>query len=240
MLLAGLLLAAAPPPTPPPAAPSLPAGVLHYQAHWRLLPAATATLTWSEAGGLRKIQFSADSNPLISLFYPIRDRMTSWYDPASLCTTAVDNDDTEGRRHRLTRIRYLAAQNQLILDETNPTTQPPSVKHEVKPIPGCVMDLFSALDYARAQPLHVGDVYTFPVNEGGTTANVRLTVDLKETVTTPAGRFTAVRTEPTVFDDAVFHRSGQMWVWFSDDARHLPVQVEAKVSWGTILVQLTN
>jgi len=241
-LLAGALVDAAPGApvraAPLPAPP--PAGVLHYEAHWRLLPAASATLAWSDSGGLRQIHFTADANPLVGLFYPIRDRMTSWYDPGSLCTTAVDNDTVEGRRHRQTRIQYLPAEHQLILDETNPAEQPPVLKHEVKPIPGCVLDLFSALDYARAEPLHVGDVYTFPVNEGGATTNVRLTVDLKETVTTPAGRFTAVRTEPTVFGNSVFQRPGTMWVWFSDDARHLPVQVEAKVSWGTILVQLTN
>lgn len=227
-------------PRPPQApAPSQPPGTLHYVAHWRLLPAGRATLQWESSGADRHIVFTADSTGLVSLFYPVRDRMESTYNPATFCTTAVDNDTVEGRRQRQTHIRFNPALHQLTLDEADPSHQPPATKHEVKPIPGCVLDLFSALDYARAQPLRVGDVYNFPVNEGGATSEVRLSVDLKETVVTPAGTFSAVRAEPTVFDHSVFQRPGKMWIWFSDDARHLPVQIQAKVSWGTILAQLS-
>lgn len=247
VLLTGIVIAGAPArpvraftPASPPPAPSLPDGVLHYTAHWRLLPAATATLAWSETGGLRQIRFTADANPIISLFYPIRDRMTSWYEADSLCTTAVSNDDIEGRRHRQTQIQYHPDQHQLILDETDPATRPPTVKHEVKPIPGCVLDLFTALDYIRAQPLRLGDTYAFAVNEGGRTSQVQARVDLKETVSTPAGRYTCVRVTPTVEDPAALNNPGRMWAWFSDDARHLLVQIEARVSWGTLTAQLTN
>ena len=226
----------------PPQAPvaPLPTATLHYAATWRLLPAGQASLSWSNDHGQRKISFAADASRLVRLFYPLRDRMQSVYDPASFCTTSVDNDTLEGHRRRQTHIVYQADLKQLTLDETDLNHQPPVAKHEVKPIPGCVLDLFSALDYVRAQPLHVGDVYNFPVNEGGATGEVRLTVDLRETVTTPAGRFTAVRAHPTVLDPKTLTRPGQMWIWFSDDARHLPVQVETKVSWGTLIAQLEN
>lgn len=228
------------PPARPPQSPPLPPATLHYAATWRLLPAGQATLRWSNLHGQRQITFSADASRLVALFYPLRDRMQSLYDPQSFCTTSVDNDTLEGRRHRQTHILYQPGLKQLTLDETDLSHQPPVAKHEVKPIPGCVLDLFSALDYVRAQPLRVGDVYNFPVNEGGQTGEVRLTVNLRETVTTPAGRFTAVRAHPTVLDPKALRRPGQMWIWFSDDARHLPVQVETKVSWGTLIAQLEN
>src|SRR6185312_1741559 len=145
---------------------ALPAGTLHYAAHWRLLPAGRATLAWDGSGAERHIQFTAESSGLVSLFYPVQDRMHSTYDPGSFCTTAVDNDTLEGKRQRQTHIRFNAAMHQLTLDEVDTAHQPPVAKHEVKPIPGCVLDLFGALDYVRSQPLHVGDVYNFPVNEG--------------------------------------------------------------------------
>lgn len=234
-----LLAAALGRPQARPTPPSDP-GSLQFVAHWRLLPAGRASLSWATVGGERQITFTAEANSLISLLYPVDDHMQSRYDLASFCTTRVDNTTHEGRRQRETHIRYDAAGHEITLDETDPTQHPPVTKHEVKPVPGCVLDLLGALDYVRAQPLHVGDAFTFPVNEGGKTTNVKVTVDLKETVITPAGSFTAVRTQPTVFGNSVFQRPGKMWVWFSDDARHLPVQIEAKVSWGTILAQLTN
>ncbi len=176
---------------------------------------------------------------MVDLFYPVHDVMESTYDPATFCTSSVVNDTVEGRLHRLTKIQFQPEQHRLILDETDPgfTSSPP--KHEVKPIPGCVADLLTALDYMRAQPLHVGDSYSFRVNEGGDTSDVRCTVDLRETITTPAGRFATVRVHPTIIAGGS-KKLGELWVWFSDDARHLPVQIQTHAFWGTLTAQLTN
>lgn len=225
-------------PTAPGQAPD--PGTLNYVAHWRLLPAGHATLGWSRLGSETQITFSAQANSIISLIYPVDDHMQSLYDPAHACTTAANNDTHEGRRQRQTQIRYDAAARQLTLRETDRAHDPPLTKQEVKPIPGCVLDILGALDYVRAQPLRVGDVFTFPVNEGGATATVKVTVDLKETIHTPAGSFTSVRTQPTITGGPVLQHEGKLWIWFSDDARHLPVQIQAKVAWGTILAQLSN
>lgn len=222
--------AAPPPPLPPP---------LHYVAHWRLLPAGTATLSWSQAGDLRQIHFTADASNLVDLFYPVHDVMVSSYDPATFCTSSAVNNTIEGRRHRLTRISYQPQQHQLVLDETDPGGASAAAKHEVKPIPGCVADLLTALDYIRAQPLRVGDNYSFRVNEGGKTSDVRCSVDLRETITTAAGRFATVRVHPTLIGGGD-RQLGELWVWFSDDARHLPVQIQTHAFWGTLTAQLTN
>lgn len=241
--LAGLLLlagwgaprqAAAPPPPP-----SLP-GTLHYTAEWRLLPAGTASLSWSAEGGLRQVSFTADASRLVNLFYPVHDVLRSSYDPATFCTQSVVNQTIEGRRHRLTRITYQPAAHQFTLDETDPTRPADPPKHEIQPLPGCVVDLLTALDYLRAQRLAVGDTYRFRVNEGGRTSDVQAAVDLRETVATPAGRFSAVRVRPTLVGGDQGSHLGQLWVWFSDDARHLPVQIQSHAAWGTLTAQLTN
>ncbi|MGH9467585.1 MAG: DUF3108 domain-containing protein [Terriglobales bacterium] len=211
---------------------------LHYVAHWRLLPAGTASLAWTNVDGARQITFTANGSELVNLFYPVHDVMVTRYDPATFCTASANNDTTEGRRHRLTHIEYEPQQHRLILDETNPSVSPPARKHEVKPIPGCVADLLTALDYMRAQPLHVGDHYSFRVNEGGATSDIRCTVDLRETIATPAGRFSAVRVHPTLISGGGGKKFGQLWVWFSDDARHLPVEIQAHAFWGTLTAQL--
>jgi hypothetical protein len=228
--LAPVLAHAVPPPPLP--------GPLHFVAHWQVIPAGTATMTWSRVAGRVQIAFTADSNDLVGLFYPVHDRMTTRYDPASFCAVRADNHVVEGRRQRHTVIQYQPARKRLVLDESDPARPAAPAKHDVRPLPGCVVDLFSALDYIRAQPLHLGDVYEFPVNEGGKTAQVRLTVDLKGTITTPAGVFTAVRATPTLLGPAG-PRPGRLWIWFSDDARHLPVEIQGKVSWGTITAQLS-
>lgn len=235
LLLAGL---GAPPQASSPPPPPLPAP-LHYVAHWRLLPAGTATLSWSQAGDLRQIHFTADASSLVDLFYPVHDVMVSTYDPATFCTSSAVNNTIEGRRHRLTRITYQPQQHQFVLDETDPGGPSTSAKHEVNPIPGCVADVLTALDYIRAQPLHVGDSYSLRVNEGGKTSDVRCSVDLRETITTAAGRFVTVRVHPTLIGGGD-RQLGELWVWLTDDARHLPVQIQTHAFWGTLTAQLTN
>lgn len=220
---------------------SIPIGErLHYRADWRLWPAGHASLDLSQAGAFRQISFSALATGVAAILYPVRDEIASIYDPLSFCAVDVVKQTLEGRRKRHTEIHYYPQKGDLVLDERNLNDPQAAPKHVVKPIPGCVLDLFSALYYVRTLPLNLGEVYNFPVNEGGGTVEVRLTPDLKETVVTPAGSFSAIRAEPTVFDSAVFHRKGRMWIWFSDDARHLPLKVEAKVSWGTITAVLTS
>lgn len=230
--------------TPPPPAATrtvIPDGEqLSYNATWRLWKAGLATLTLTSDGSERKIDFSAVSTGVAAILFPVRDQIESDYDPQSFCARQVVKDTLEGRRKRHTEINYYPLRDNLVLDEQNLDGPRPLAKHQVKPIPGCVLDLFSALYYVRTLPLHLGEVYNFPVNEGGNTVEVQLTPDLKERVVTPAGSFATIRAEPSVFNNAVFHRPGRMWIWFSDDARHLPVMVKAKVSWGTITAVLAH
>jgi hypothetical protein len=33
---------------------------------------------------------------------------------------------------------------------------------------------------------------------------------------------------------------GRVWVWYSDDANHTPVQMRARMYWGTLTLTLTK
>jgi len=33
---------------------------------------------------------------------------------------------------------------------------------------------------------------------------------------------------------------GKIWIWYTDDARHMPVQVRASLFWGTITAKLQS
>ncbi len=213
---------------------------LYYSATWRLWPAGNAMLTLGRRGVDREITFSAVSTGVVSVLFPVRDQIESFYDQNNFCTRSVRKNTLEGRRKLRTRIVYHLLRHKLTLQETNLSGPRPRYKHSQQAIPGCVLDLFTALYYVRQLPLKLNEVYNFPVNEGGKTVEVRLIPDLKETVITPAGTFHTLRAEPHIFNTAVFHRPGRMWIWFSDDRLHLPVMVKAQVSWGTIIAHLTR
>jgi hypothetical protein len=107
-------------------------------------------------------------------------------------------------------------------------------------IPGCVTDLLSGILYVSSLPLRPGDTYIFPVNDGGTTVTAQAHVEAQEEVKTPAGTFKAVRVGPEGDSGALLKNKGRIWIWYSDDERHLPVQMRAKLPWGTVNIYLAS
>jgi hypothetical protein len=124
-----------------------------------------------------------------------------------------------------------------VLDEHNlKTNQQKKVEND---IPSCVTDVVSGLLYVASLPLQPGGVYTFPLNDGGNTVTVQATVEGKEQVKTPAGTFQTIRVG-SQGNSAVLKNRGRMWIWYTDDDRHLPVQMRAKLFWGTLTIYLTG
>ena len=88
-------------------------------------------------------------------------------------------------------------------------------------------------------PLQQGATYSFPLNDGGKTVTVQAHVEGKEQVKTPAGTFQTIRVGPEG-DYGILKNRGRIWIWYTDDAQHLPVQMRAKLFWGTLTVYLTS
>ena len=143
----------------------------------------------------------------------------------------------EGSHRRDTVITYDYARGKSVLDERNlKTNQQKKVEND---IPSCVTDVVSGILYVASLPLQAGGVYTFPLNDGGTTVTVQATVEGKEQVKTPAGTFQTIRVG-SEGNTAVLKNRGRMWIWYTDDDRHLPVQMRAKLFWGTLTIYLTS
>jgi hypothetical protein len=114
-----------------------------------------------------------------------------------------------------------------------------TTKTETGQIPACVMDTLSGIFYVGSQQLIVGQDFKLPLADAMRTVAVTMKVEAHEEVKTPAGIFGAIRVQPTA-DAGVVKGRGTITVWYSDDARHLPVQIRAKLFWGTITFHLQS
>ena len=101
-----------------------------------------------------------------------------------------------------------------------------------------MQDILSAVYYARSVPLTVGQAFEFPLHDGAKTIQIRVDVQAEEEVSTELGKFEAIRVEPDVFYGHLFKGKGRMFIWFTKDARRLPVQLRAQSSVGTITAVL--
>jgi len=221
---------------PPPATYQLPAGqTLTYDADWRLFNAGTATIRVESAGRESRIFTTADASGVVSVLYHVHDTVESFIDPKTFCSRTINKHTEEGRRRLNTNIVFDYARAKSVLDETN--LKENKRKHEENDIPPCVTDVVSSPFYIASLPLAPNATYTFPLNDGGKTADVQVFVEGREELKLPAGTYKTIRARVTS-NTGKLKDKGQIWIWISDDARRLPVQMKARMFWGTLLFRL--
>ncbi len=213
-----------------------PAGATYvYSVDWRVFTAGTATLRMDSANGEQRVVGTADSAGVVSLLYKVRDRFESFVSPKTFCSLTLQKHTEEGFHRRDTTLRFDYARHKSVLDEKNLKTN--DSKHIENDIPDCVTDVLSATYYLSSLPLTVGANYSFPLNDGGKTVTVTAKVEGREQVKVTAGVYPTVRVKPEAPAGIVRDR-GEIMIWFSDDSAHIPVQMRARLSWGTLTFKL--
>ena len=102
-----------------------------------------------------------------------------------------------------------------------------------KGFPG-IYDLLSAFYRARALPLAAGAEYSFTVRGDSTQYLAELKVVGHDSINTNVGSFNTIVTHVHVSDSSLRN----IRAYFSDDERHVPVLVTAKVSTGELRAEL--
>lgn len=208
-----------------------------YTVDWRVFSVATAVLHLEADGAKEHLTANADTGGAINLLFHVSDKFQSTFDREKGCTAEFDKQTIEGRRQINSTLRLDYTDGKSILDEKNLTTG--QTKHLEAGIPSCLTDLLTGVFYASSQAMVVGKSFDMPVSDPQKTVVVTMKVEGREELKLPAGTFKTVRVEPTA-DAGVVKNRGQIWIWYTDDDRHLPVQMRARSFWGTITFRLAS
>ena len=184
-----------------------------------------------QAGQETRVVGAADAAGTISLLYHVHDRLESFFDSATFCSRGISRNTEEGFRRVNTNITFDYQRGKSMFDQKNLKKQ--ETKHEEHDIPNCVTDLLSGVYYVASLPLLQGKTYSFPLSDGGQTLTVNVHVEAREQIKTPAGTFNTVRVQPETAS-GLLKDKGKIWIWYSDDAARVPVQMRARMSWGTL------
>jgi hypothetical protein len=223
---------------PPPASYSFPTRqTLNYTVDWRVFTAAIASFQIEQQGTTQKITATADTVGGVTMIFPVIDRFQAGFDSKTGCSTGFSKQTQEGRRKISSDLNFNYKDGKQTLVERNLVKG--TSKTLTASIPACVQDSLSAIFYVGSQPLTVGQNYRFPLADSMRTVTVTMKVEAKEEIKTPAGTFQTVRVQPTA-DEGVVKNRGKIWIWYTDDARHMPVQVRASLFWGTITARLQS
>ena len=219
---------------PPPRNYPFPDGRTYvYSVEWHLITAGTAVMKM-ETTSERKVTASAESSGAVNVIFPVHDRFESRFDPRTFCSLSIFKHSEEGSHKRETSIHFDYARKKSTLDEKNLKTS--ETKHVENDLAGCATDVITGFYYLQSLPLQPGASYEFPISDGKTTI-VRATVDKREQIKVPAGTFPTVLVTAEATSGPLKSK-GKVWVWYSEDPSHTPVQMRAKLGWGTLLFRL--
>ena len=210
---------------------------LTYSVDWRVFPAGTAVIHFERRDGRERVSATADTIGAINLLFHVSDRFQSDFDLETGCSYDFNKQTVEGRRQIESTLHIDYSQSKSFFDERNLISK--QTRHVEWASGGCLTDLLSGVFYAASQPLEIGHSFVMPVADYLRIVPITMKVEGREEIKTPLGTFKTIRVQPTA-DAGVVKNRGNIWVWYTDDERHLPVQMRARLFWGTITFRLTG
>jgi hypothetical protein len=169
--------------------------------------------------------------PLVSKLYNLYYKVDTLVDVFSLLPQRGSVYSEESRRHRMKVTLFDQAANKASYEIQTTTV----VKKELR-LPKFTQDGLSALYVLRSLALTPGDKFEMPVTDNGNLYTVQVSIGKPEPIKTGLGELQAIKVTPVIKSGDAPSRS--MAIWFSADARHLPVRMEAQLLVGKFTLVL--
>jgi len=207
---------------------------LTYDIEWRLIHAGSAIVDTQKTSARLKLE----SAGMVSSLFKVNDAYGVTYDEP-FCATSSTLDAQEGKRHRETRVVYDRTKNRADYVERDLVKNTVLHTYDTS-IPNCVHDVLGALISLRGLTLNPGQTAQMPVSDGHKSASVKVEAQEREEIKTPTGTYKTIRCETFLMNGVVYNRKGRVFIWVTDDARRLPVQIQLRMSFpvGTVTLHL--
>jgi len=169
-----------------------------------------------------------------------RETVESIVEPLTFTVKKTTILDEQGKRVRETKSTFDSSKGQMtwtLRDPNNPESEP---RQAITEFSGQLQDVLSAIYFIRTQPLEVGKSFDVYIGDGGRVYTIPVKVLEKKRMKTVLGRVDAVRVKAELFGPGrlIDDEKGEFSIWFTADARHIPVGGRAKTDYGTFDIKL--
>jgi hypothetical protein len=213
---------------------------LTYDVTWStFLVAGTAYATVvarHDGGGMPAYHLVADGRPipLLQRLYNVYYKMESMLDTVTLLPqrTSLLSEEKAGKRLAATRFDRPRQKGVFELDDAGTP-----LKGEFD-IPPQVQDGLSAVYVLRAMNFKAGERITLPVADDGTVYSVQADPVALEQTRVPFGTLEAWHVNVSVVDATGKPAISDAAVWYSTDARRLPIKLQGKLPVGHFVLVL--
>ena len=169
-----------------------------------------------------------------------RERVESIVEPRTFTIKKTTIVDESGKRVRETQSTFDRSKGEMIWtlrDPNNPQSEP---RQSVTQFSGQLQDVLSAIYFIRTQPLAVGSGFDVFIGDGGQVYTIPVKVLERKRMKTVLGRVDALRVSAELFgpERLIDNEKGEFSIWFTADARHIPVGGRVKTDYGTFDIKL--
>ncbi len=204
---------------------------MSFDVSWEFINAGSATMTIVADDRGWKTQISARTNRVLDLFKKVRDTIsaTGTCLDGRIQSLSFDVEQHENRYHSIKQTRFDWQRNQVRYTQKGETT--------VYDVPAGHLSVVDAFLLTRTMPLQPGDEFRIPVFDSRKRYQVLVRVlNKRPMLRVPwGGVVPCVILEPKLKTEGIFSSKGTMKIWVTDDERHIPVKVVAKIRFGHIV-----
>jgi hypothetical protein len=172
--------------------------------------------------------------PLLQRLYNVYYKMESMLDTVTLLPQRMSLLSEESGGRRLAATRFDRTQRKAFFELDDAGTP---LKSEFD-VPQQIQDGLSAIYVLRAMNFKTGDRISLPVTDDGTVYTVQAEPAALEQVRVPLGAMEAWRVNVSVLDASGQPAIGDAAVWYSTDARRLPIKLQGKLPVGHFVLVL--
>ncbi len=205
---------------------------LSYDIYWMGIYAGKAVLEAENKNGIFKITSRVQSAPVISAFYKVEDFAESIVTnglPFKLRLKLQEGTHTSDKEtvfdmgnRKITFINYLKGK-----------------KKEYDIPNGPVWDILSGFYYLRTFKLAAGKNAYVDIFDSNKFFRAEVNILRKETLQISGiGEVSTLVIKPELKSEGLFKKTGDIFIWLTDDDRKIPVRVETKIPVGNVVAEL--
>ncbi|MBI1921062.1 MAG: DUF3108 domain-containing protein [Geobacter sp.] len=204
----------------------------HFDIYWSGIHVGQAVMEISAKEGEEKITSTVTSNAVISAFYQVEDYAESRVVNGRAISFKLKQ--SEGKHRGDKETRFDAAEGTVtFFNHLNQTSE----KHPMRE--KRLWDVMSAFFYLRTQSLTVGKPVFIDMFDNNKFVSTEVEVLRTERKELPDGKEAEmILVKPVLKTEGLFKRTGDIFIWLTNDENKTPVRVETKIKIGKVTAEL--
>jgi hypothetical protein len=210
-----------------------------YRVHYLGVTAGTAQVT---VGAPMK-QWGKDVWPIVAVakseavagVWPIKQKFVSYWESGRQRVLGSDLHADENHKRRRVRVKLSEDGRSAQVVKQNEGETPREHQHELAE---GTLDVAGATFALRNRALEVGQEYAYPVFTGSKSFQMTAKVEAREKLQTPLGTREVFRVRVHTEFSGKLQSKRDMVAWFTTDASHVLVRLEADLALGNLVAEL--